>query len=638
MKIGLILGVGVWSLSIPIGACVDPFPHPTNLSELTQRIETLRHCLKIEGHGEETLSPLAWSFLQANDLREAENLFKSFSASPQFTPLDAVGYALTLLELGKGAEAHQWALRGTTGPWKAMAHFVEGRSLDVMGQPLDAISAFGRSLSADPLFAEVRPFRAQLRENQGATDDAWKDYDRVLSVDPRNPRAGVAKTALTPQLTKSASELVPRKKILNHHAVTAPPRESAGPILRVGLGTDGRGRSVILTQITLQCAGPFRWVDDQGSLVITGNPEEPWEVTFSAEGILLRGPHQQKSVSKGSLILQPDHPYHTIILRDLSVAVGFSWAGFADREVRGSVEIRPVPTGFYVRNLLPMETYLYGVVPAEMPGRFPPEALKVQSVLARSYALFQRDIRKPHRVDGYDICDEQHCQVYGGVALEGERTTVAVDSTRGEYLSYLGKPVHSVYSSNCGGYGQTGSEIGWGSVPYWTGHPDREETHGLALNHRPLYCGPSTFTESVKSEWVRFSLAEDLEERVRRKKDIGDIRSVSVTARGPSHRATELTIRGAKDILVLRKESDIRRILGMASLRSTLFVVDTFFKDDRPSYFLIQGQGWGHGVGFCQSGGAGRAQAGQSYHEILTHYFPETQIKHTQSGEGDGGV
>jgi hypothetical protein len=117
MKIGLILGVGVWSLSIPIGACVDPFPHPTNLSELTQRIETLRHCLKIEGHGEETLSPLAWSFLQANDLREAENLFKSFSASPQFTPLDAVGYALTLLELAPVGPARDHRPLESHGPF-----------------------------------------------------------------------------------------------------------------------------------------------------------------------------------------------------------------------------------------------------------------------------------------------------------------------------------------------------------------------------------------------------------------------------------------------------------------------------------------------------------------------------------------
>ncbi|MBL8022744.1 MAG: SpoIID/LytB domain-containing protein [Elusimicrobia bacterium] len=630
MKFGLILSLAGFILPSSGKTCVDAIPSPTTPSELKSRVEALQDCLKNGKKGEGIESKLAWSYFQNYDLENAERLFKLLSRDPLFSPRDAVGYSLTLWELGNGEDALRWAVRGATGPWKAMSHFVEGRALESIGRSTEAMTAYGRVLEADPLFAEVRPYRARLRENTGAIDDAWRDYDRILSVDPRNAFAGTAKEKLTARLTKPPSEMVPRRKVLDHRAVIAPPPANSGPILRVGLGTDGRGQSVILASVTLQCAGSFRWVDEEGNVLAKGGAQEPWRVIFSENGVLLEGPDQQKTLKKGFVSFQPDQRDQTIILRDLSIAVGFSWSGFADREVRGTVEIRPGAAGFHVINCLPMESYLYGVVPAEMPARFPLEALKAQAVLARSYAFFQRDVRKPHRSHGYDICDEQHCQVYGGVPLEQARTTAAVDATQGDSLIYKGHPVHGVYSSNCGGHSQTGSEIGWGSVPYWTGTPDRREKDDTAANQNNFYCGPSIYTEGVKSEWVRFSLAEDVAERAQRLKDIGDLKTVKVTARGPSGRVTELTIEGTKNLLVLKKESDIRRLLGMASLRSTLFTLEPLFKSDRVFSFLIHGQGWGHGVGFCQSGGAGRALAGQSFTEILTHYFPEAQIIKTE--------
>ena len=111
-----------------------------------------------------------------------------------------------------------------------------------------------------------------------------------------------------------------------------------------------------------------------------------------------------------------------------------------------------------------MEEYLYGVVPYEMPATFPPEALKAQAVMARTYALNHLG---EHAKYGYDLCDGQHCQVYGGVTAEAKSARDAVDATRSLVVKYNGRPVSAVFSSNSGGFTQDGKNAGWNDMPYW---------------------------------------------------------------------------------------------------------------------------------------------------------------------------
>ena len=65
-------------------------------------------------------------------------------------------------------------------------------------------------------------------------------------------------------------------------------------------------------------------------------------------------------------------------------------------------------------------------------------------------------------------------------------------------------------------------------------------------------------------------------------------------------------------------------------LRSTYFIVVPHYEERELKNFVFYGGGWGHGVGFCQTGSAGRAEAGQEYPEILMHYFPGTELKDTR--------
>lgn len=114
-------------------------------------------------------------------------------------------------------------------------------------------------------------------------------------------------------------------------------------------------------------------------------------------------------------------------------------------------------------NVVPMETYLRGVVPRESPASWAPVALQAQAIAARSYAAFERNA---NRSAPWDICDSTSCQVYSGADGLDPRSNAAVASTAGLVLTYGGAPIFAQFSSSDGGYTTAGSE------PYLTAHPD----------------------------------------------------------------------------------------------------------------------------------------------------------------------
>lgn len=120
-------------------------------------------------------------------------------------------------------------------------------------------------------------------------------------------------------------------------------------------------------------------------------------------------------------------------------------------------------------NYLPIDHYLKGVVPAEMPASWIPSALRSQAIAARSYALHERQARLGKY---WEICDTTQCQVYRGKSGENDRTNTMVDTTAGMYLAYGGKPAFTQFSSSSGGWTAKGSQ------PYlrakadpWDDHP-----------------------------------------------------------------------------------------------------------------------------------------------------------------------
>jgi SpoIID/LytB domain protein len=89
-----------------------------------------------------------------------------------------------------------------------------------------------------------------------------------------------------------------------------------------------------------------------------------------------------------------------------------------------------------------------------------------------------------------------------------------------------------------------------------------------------------------------------------------------------------LVVEGSRRRVVVDEEMAIRGLLGVGSLRSTLFVMETDYgPTGRPVALAVTGGGWGHGVGLCQSGAMGRAEAGETYAEIIKSYFKGTEFK-----------
>jgi SpoIID/LytB domain protein len=310
--------------------------------------------------------------------------------------------------------------------------------------------------------------------------------------------------------------------------------------------------------------------------------------------------------------------------------VGYPSHGFEDRKFRGSLQLTVDREGrLAVVNLVPLEDLLRGLVPSEIYARAHPEALKAQAVTARGEVLAK--IGTKHLADPYLLCSEQHCAVYKGISQETAATNAAVDATRGEGLfSEDGRLVDSVYSAVCGGHTEH-NDVVWGGVanPSLRGQPDLigpargaatpADLPGYLRADLPAACRLSSFAQPSKYRWERRFTADEVS-RLTADLKIGKVQAMSVVERGVSGRARLLTIAGETGATQIRGELNIRRLFGM--LNSAMFVVaPERGADGQIAGWVFRGGGWGHGVGMCQTGAIGRAEAGHDYRAILRHYY-----------------
>ena len=286
-----------------------------------------------------------------------------------------------------------------------------------------------------------------------------------------------------------------------------------------------------------------------------------------------------------------------------------------------------------VVNALPENKLLAGLLPAEIFPSASPEALKAQAVAARGELLAKIGTR--HIGDPYRLCAQTHCQVYTGVGHETPRTTAAVEATRGEVLFEGNDLADPVYSANCGGYGENNENVWPEMAPLASlrGHRDAavkaHDVYAGGVNAGnvaafiddppPAYCGTAHLGAGERFRWTVTRSAAELD-RLLAKYRLGVIQSIEILERGVSGRARAVRVSGSAGAEVIRGELRIRQTFG--NLRSSLFVVDM-----RGSSAVFRGAGFGHGVGMCQTGAVGMAEAGQSYREILRHYYPGTTLR-----------
>jgi SpoIID/LytB domain protein len=250
--------------------------------------------------------------------------------------------------------------------------------------------------------------------------------------------------------------------------------------------------------------------------------------------------------------------------------------------------------------------------------------------------------------DLFNVCADDHCQRYQGITkIVSEQAEEAVRETRGMVITYQDKICDARYSKACGGITED-FDTAWDDkrVPYLGSISDasvshqpigtEEEASAWILSNPEAYCNTKDggllekilpdFDRETKTffRWTIEYSREELEEILREKSgfDFGTLQEIVPLRRGPSGRISRLKIVGSKRSMVVGKELEIRRWLSRSHLYSSAFFV--MVEAER---FILQGGGWGHGVGLCQIGAAVMATRGFSAEEILRHYFRGIEIK-----------
>ena len=363
-----------------------------------------------------------------------------------------------------------------------------------------------------------------------------------------------------------------------------------------------------------------RWrIDEQGGRVqlVRGRGDEPWRIE-QKNGLL------RVAGDGGDATPWREGPF---VARPLDNAL----LRYGTRRYRGELVFTATDSGVMVVNRLPVEDYLRGVVPLELPVRNPAEraALEAQAIAARSYAYVRVPggmVEAP--VSGFNLVSTVQNQVYGGADAEHPVVNEAIDRTAGLVLRYNGLIVDAPYSSSCGGRSATPSEA-------WKGA--RDEPYLQNVDDLDPRTGKPYCDISPRNHWHAEFDEGQLREIVRRALQAGGaaeprpaaVHSFTVPGRSRSGRAASVVLRTERgDVTIAAR--DIRAVMRDARgaiLSSTYFSVERGSRGGgRLRGLSLRGAGHGHGVGMCQWGAIGRARAGADAREILRHYYPGTVV------------
>lgn len=333
-----------------------------------------------------------------------------------------------------------------------------------------------------------------------------------------------------------------------------------------------------------------------------------------------------------------------------------------NKEYRGSLEVERINNGenLTVINKIPLEQYLYSVVPSEIETSSHIEAIKAQAVAARTYT-----VSSLNRHENFDLCATTHCQMYRGTEWESSKTRGAVDDTAGKIITYNDKPISAVYFATSGGHTEDVENVWTNALPYLRGVEDKYE--------------PKT------NPWVVTYTKDELEELLSKKGvNIGELVNLEVLEYTDSGRVYKIRFTGTKGTKEYTKEST-RTIFGLKSQLYTITsnsdgesnteetaiisyidendnikeidvannnvltadgnkvtkhtsiltadgekninVESSINTDITANEYVFTGYGSGHGIGMSQNGAKGMANEGFTYDEILKHYYTGITIQ-----------
>jgi stage II sporulation protein D len=271
----------------------------------------------------------------------------------------------------------------------------------------------------------------------------------------------------------------------------------------------------------------------------------------------------------------------------------------------GRVIVKRENNQLLVINELDLEEYVKGVVPAEMNPGWHPEALKVQAIAARTYALYQ--IRQAGKKD-FDILSTTKDQVYQGRNGLNAAVSRAVEQTRNLVLTHGDAPIFAAYHSTAAGPTEDAMYVWSMDLPYLKG----------------VEC-PFDM-DSPNYQWRTDVSVPQLERRLRQEGfPVGVIATIDPASYSKSGRVAQVRILHSDGELYLRGE-DLRRVVGYTMLASTQFDLEMSGLQIR-----FAGRGAGHGVGLCQWGAKELAEGGYNAETILRYYYPGTELRNLTS-------
>lgn len=268
------------------------------------------------------------------------------------------------------------------------------------------------------------------------------------------------------------------------------------------------------------------------------------------------------------------------------------------RTYEGDLEVSVLKNGkMLLINNIEFETYIAGVVQSEIYGK-QTDIFRIQSIISRTWAL--RNIQK-HKADGYNFCDNVHCQAYLNRCVRPDIMLGAIQSSGETLVDTLGNLIETPFHSNSGGETANSEDVWRNALPYLRSVSD-------------------TFSYSMKqSDWTK-TLSAD--------------RWVNYFAN--THHINTADSLLLDTLLHFTQEHRQARLLNipLTRIRVDFQLKSTFFSvtfDSTSNNVILHGHGYGHGVGLSQEGAIRMVNLGISYDSVLRHYYTGAQLHHDPS-------
>lgn len=487
----------------------------------------------------------------------------------------------------------------------------------------DAINMYEKTLKQDHSLSRLYYNLALLYEEEGELLKAYNYWDRCVNsgIKPDLARSRIKDIQQKHPKYFSKETIQDKKREIKWADIQSIEPNKKYPELKIGLQEN-------IDRVRFQSKYDFT-IRQNDKILFEGKKATQYQISFNNntfyisqdDDIVKKIPTNQKL----QIISEEDN--NLFALYDIRYAQNYFWGGTENRQYRGEIYLNPSSNKYFsLLNYVDLTSYLLSVVPSEMPASWPQEALKAQSIVARSYVI--KNLRR-HQNEGYDLCASVHCIVYSGAISENPRTTKAVVETKNQVVTHQGQIIDAVFSSNSGGYTEASQHVWGNSFDYLKAVNiinDNEYQFPLSpyeiedwFVEKPNSYSNNKYTTASSYRWVKDINLSDLKGR----HNLSEIKRVVITSRTSTGTVKEIKIEGLNKTITVN-DSSIRRALN--GLKSNKFIVKNIYNDNSLNNLLIFGAGWGHSVGMDQTAAAGMAVDGKSYQDIIEFFYPDIKI------------